>query len=138
ESKRDAEIGAEESGEDSEQPLRRHRTGRGDAEATSKGADERKECERADESSALHQRDALGFERFAPLLIPTRFALIGALHALLGALAPLAAPATACHERRLPLAGPPPRHVPLPPRAAVARARGALFLGPPRLRRLRS
>src|SRR5439155_11145917 len=83
---------------------------------------------RADESSALDQRDALGFERFAPLLIPTRFALIGALRALLGALAPLAAPSTTCHERMLPLAGPPPRQGPLPPGAAAARARGELFL----------
>src|SRR5207247_1133249 len=96
--KRDAEIRAEERGEDREPPLRRHRAGRSDAEATSKDADERKKCERADESSALHQRDALGLERFAPLFISTRFALIGPLRALLGTLAPLAAPSTSCHE----------------------------------------
>src|SRR5947207_91071 len=107
EPKRDTEIRAEERGEDREPPLRRHRAGRSDTEAASKVADERQECERADESPSLHQRDPLGFEGFAPLLVPARFAHFSARRALLGALAPLAAPSTSCHERRLALCGAP-------------------------------
>ena len=120
--KRDAEVGAEECGEDGEQPLRRHGAGRRDTEGASEISDEWKKCQRADESPPLHEGRALGFERLAPFVFLVRAAFLRALGALLGALAPIAAPSTSCHERRLALGG-----------TAVGWARGELFVG---LRRL--
>ena len=103
EPERDAEIRAEERGEDREPPLGRHSTCRRNPDSASEVANERKECQRADESPSLREGYALGFKGFPSLVLSMRPTLLSVLNALLGTLAPIAAPATSCHAVRLAL-----------------------------------
>src|SRR2546428_1391206 len=103
-SDRDAEERAEQGGPDREPPFLRHLTEKlHPFETTERGA-QRDEPEGADEGAALAKRELIRLKCLPSLVLGALLTLFGLRPVVLGRIAPVAAPSTSCHERRLALA----------------------------------
>src|SRR5437867_7417434 len=126
ESNGDAEERAEECRPDREPPFLRDLTQKLHAHAAAERAAERDEAESADERPAPAKRFLIRFEARSSLVVRALLPPVGfdkslsvllidpIRRTMLSRIAPVAAPSTSCHERRLALTGPPPRQGPLP------------------------